>query len=305
MSNELSIWESKSSLAEIEEVYCKDLNPIERKCFRAIGVLTNLNPFMREIFAVKYSKDAPAQIFIGRDGYRKVAQRQPQYDGHFRDAIKEGDTFEMHDGNPRHVYGKNRGKVIGAYFLGYRKDISRPYYIHVDFQEYTTGKSIWLTKPSTMIQKVAEAQGLRMMFDLFSGTYDESERWDQEKPMKVLTPQSDKPFVVRGKDYIPTISESGAFDNILALKKEHEPDVKLSSVDNIQDCQEIFLTDMDSFTLSKSFEELKTHFAHSYRKTFDIKNEVIAEQMRGILKQVYDKIKATFLDNNPEKQSAA
>ncbi len=193
MSNELSlitenpmkIWEDKTSLAEIRKIYAKDATDFEFSCLVGLGKATDLNPFLREIWLVKY-KDYPAQIFIGRDGYRKTAQKNKDYDYHQSDAVYENDNFEVIDGAVRHAYKLvNRGSLVGAYCVVQRHGSSRPMYVYVPLQEYNSGSNpVWKSKPSTMIKKVAEAQALRATFqEQLGGTYDDSEDWSAKRDL--------------------------------------------------------------------------------------------------------------------------
>jgi phage recombination protein Bet len=180
-----AIWQEQTKLAEVKKIYGKELTDSEFAILVQIGQATHLNPFLREIWAVKYGT-SPAQIFIGRDGYRKAAQSNPDYDYHLADAVYQNDDFKIEDGEVRHTYsGKDRGTLVGAYCVVKRKSSTKTMFNFVDIKEYSTGKSLWVGKPATMIKKVAEAQGLRMAFQqLFAGTYDETEAW--EEPAKPL-----------------------------------------------------------------------------------------------------------------------
>lgn len=175
----LEVW---NKINEIRKVFAPNLSDKEFIFFVELGKSLGANPFKREIWAVKYDKNQPAQIFLGRDFYRKKAQELPNYNGHIVDAVYENDEFEVVNGQPKHRYSlKNRGKLIGAYCVVYRKDTENPYFVYVDFNEYNKGFSNWKSMPATMIKKVAEAQALRGAFQgVFAGTYDESEQW--EKP---------------------------------------------------------------------------------------------------------------------------
>jgi phage recombination protein Bet len=185
----LSMWQEKTSLQLVKDTYGKNLTNMEWNMFMQMGLATGLNPFLKEIWAVKY-KDFPAQVFIGRDGYRKSAQRHPAYDFHTVDAVYENDEFSQENGVVKHKYQlKNRGKCVGAYCITKRKGSSQPTFVYVEMAEYNTGQSLWKRadaeaykdrgKPVTMIKKVAEAQCLRAVFqELFAGTYHEYEQWD-------------------------------------------------------------------------------------------------------------------------------
>lgn len=103
--------------------------------------------------------------------------------------------------------------------------------------EYNTGRSVWAQKPSTMIKKVAEAQVLRMTFqELFAGTYDESEQWDDDRkeqpankaksPQKRvidMTPETDEAPVDPGvlyEEYLSRLSKIKSIDELSAIFEE-------------------------------------------------------------------------------------
>lgn len=168
----------QAQLTQFKTSYAVWATPQELWMFIAIIKTTWLNPFKREIWFVKYWS-GQAQIFIGRDGYRKVAKAHSKYLWHRVDVVCENDTFKVKNGQvEEHSYEvKERGKIIWAYCIAKVEWQSEPIMHFVDFSEYNTWKSKWLTSPKTMIKKVAEAQTLRMAFDdLLEGTYDESEQ---------------------------------------------------------------------------------------------------------------------------------
>lgn len=214
-TKEVSVWDKQGAIQEIKKIYGKDLSDGEFTTLVEIGKATNLNPFLREIWAVKYGNSA-ANIFIGRDGYRKRAQADADYDYHLVDAVYEKDEFKVTNGEIEHSYGlTDRGKLVGAYCNVKRKSSSKPIYVFVDIKEYSTGKSLWNPqsgKPATMIKKVAEAQALRMAFQgLFGGTYDESENWMKDKP---------KPKQVYEDYHQELLASSDQVDSIQSLIKE-------------------------------------------------------------------------------------
>lgn len=197
---QMGMWDDKAKQEEMKKLICKvKLSEVEFATFIEMGRATQLNPFLREIWVVKYDEKSPASIFIGRDGYRKAAQRDQDYEYHLADAVYSNDKFRFNvkDGFPEHEYNlKDRGELLGAYCLVKRKSSERPSYTFVKLSEYSTGKSLWnpaTGKPETMIKKVAESQGLRGAFqDLLGGTYapEEMER-DQ---MTVIDGDTGKPI---------------------------------------------------------------------------------------------------------------
>ena len=177
LNNSMSMWEDNQKIEEIRKLFAPKLTESEFQYFVGLGKAAGLNPFLREIWSVKYDERSPAQVFIGRDGYRKAAQAHHEYDYHQCDAVYENDVFEVQDGIVKHAYKlTQRGALIGAYCIAKRHKSSRPMYVFVEVKEYSTGKSVWSQKPATMIKKVAESQCLRACFqDLLGGTYGEEE----------------------------------------------------------------------------------------------------------------------------------
>jgi phage recombination protein Bet len=185
----MMIWDDSKKLEEIRQIFAPKLNTAEFDAFVGMGKASGLNPFLREIWAVKYQDNAPAQIFVGRDGYRKAAQRHYEYDFHECDAVYSNDKFKRNSitGEIAHEYNlKDRGELLGAYCIVKRKSSVRPSYTWVKLSEYSTGKSLWnpqTGKPETMIKKVAECQGLRAAFqDLLGGTYSDGEADSMQQP---------------------------------------------------------------------------------------------------------------------------
>jgi len=211
-SKEVSLWNDKNELTDVrtmlKEQYGSHLTDQEFGVLCKIGQATGLNPFMGEIYALKYGEKGRVSIFVARDGYRRSAQAHPAYQGHTVDAVHANDEFRAKpsEGEVSHDYAKgDRGPVIGAYCIVHRKGC-KPMYTFVEIAEYYSGQresypdgpvkmkkgyqgkpdypakpTTWDEKPATMIKKVAEAHGLRGAFqELFGGTYEESEKWDEK-----------------------------------------------------------------------------------------------------------------------------
>ncbi len=174
--NAISVWEN---LSEVRTQFAPTLTDKEFAFFVTLGKSLGANPFKREIWAVKYDQTKAASIFLGRDFYRMKAQEQPDYDGHVADAVYSNDKFMVENGIPKHSYSlTDRGTLLGAYSVVYKKSQTHPFFTFVKLSEYDKGQALWLKMKETLIKKVAEAQGLRGAFQgVFAGTYDESEDW--------------------------------------------------------------------------------------------------------------------------------
>lgn len=168
----------------IREQFAPNLTPVEFKFFCGMGASLGANPFIREIWAVKYSEHKPAAIFLGRDFFRRKAQEQEDYNGHVVEAVYSNDDCIIEDGIVSHNWRPvDRGSLVGAYCRVHRRGIDKPFFVYCELSEYDkevkTGdkKNLWNTMKSTMIKKVAEAQAIRMAYQgLFKGSYSEAEQ---------------------------------------------------------------------------------------------------------------------------------
>jgi phage recombination protein Bet len=237
----LSVWENEVTIQEIKEIFGKTLSAQEFKMLVNMGKSTGLNPFLREIWCVKYG-DSPASIFIGRDGYRRSAQSDPNYDYHSIDCVYSNDNYQMVNGEVVHKYNlSDRGFLIGAYCSVKRKNSSKPITVFVSFKEYNTGKAEWAKKPETMIKKVSEAQALRMAFQaLFSNTYDESEQYNIEETANkrtILVDDANKKLGITTKlidNFEVTFQNCNTLEELKScfdlLKKEYKDTKNLSEL---------------------------------------------------------------------------
>jgi phage recombination protein Bet len=111
-----------------------------------------------EIFFIKYGS-SPGTIVVGLDGFRVRASRTGK-----------------HVGTKRGVLRDEAGRCIGGWAEVYRSDWEQPAREEVALKEYSTGRNNWLSKPETMIKKVAECAALRMAFpDELGGVYSSEE----------------------------------------------------------------------------------------------------------------------------------
>lgn len=138
--------------------------------------MQKLNPLANgEVYLIKYDKDAPAQMVVGKDAYTKRAFINPNYIGK-EDGITvlRGNQIVQKAGcclYPQEV-------LIGGWCRVFyeRKGKERVAFREVALEEYNTQKSNWNSKPSTMINKVAIAQCIRDAFPAdYEGLYSEDE----------------------------------------------------------------------------------------------------------------------------------
>ncbi len=235
-SNIMDVW-AEENLREIHELFAPNLSPIEFKAFVGMGKATGLNPFLREIWAIKYDKSKPPQIFIGRDGYRKSGQQHPEYDYHRVEAVYSEDFFENNNGVINHKYGfAKRGILLGAYCMIKRKNSSKETFVSVMLHEYDKKQSNWNSMKETMIKKVAESQGFRFTFqEKFSGTYSEYEDYIDGQVVNVQN--SDEENKSQTQKLLDRIkNEKGTSNESITIKNN---DAIMAAENSTTECQDI------------------------------------------------------------------
>ena len=168
----------------LKNTVAKGATDNEFALFAHLAKTYGLDPFAKEIFFMKYGNQA-ATIITGRDGYLKIANGRPEMDGIQSDSVCENDRLSKNnDGTVDHAYGTpERGKVIGAYALVFRKDRSRAAYFYAPRAEYNASSNpTWKKYPTAMIIKVAEACALKRAFSISGLVTQEEMDVSQERP---------------------------------------------------------------------------------------------------------------------------
>ena len=176
------------------------LNNEEFMLFTELCKSTKLNPFKREIWAIKAG--GRLQLMTGINGYWAIANAHPQFDGTEQEI--EVDPL----GNP----AKAICKV-------YRKDRRFPSVAIALMKEYRKDSPVWREKPSVMLMKCAESVALRKAFPQeLNGLYTQEEMPQEfseqniiqpvkavtiteriSAPAKVETPIEEKPYKYDGR----------------------------------------------------------------------------------------------------------
>ncbi len=172
---------------------CKGVSNEEFEIFLMACSKTQLDPFMRQIYAVKRKSKKPdgtwgetMTIQTGIDGYRLIAERTERY------APGPEPTYTL----------DNQGHLISAtsYIKKMTKDgtwhtVSASAYLDEYCQttlDRQTGEKkpigMWANMPKTMLAKCAEAQALRKAFPAeMSGVYTKEEM--QQAEVEDITPK--------------------------------------------------------------------------------------------------------------------
>lgn len=170
----------------IKNTVAKNATDSELEVFLTLASRYDLDPFSKEIWFLKYGGKDP-QIFTSRDGFVKIAKKDPDFKQIQSHGVFENDEFEVKqefvDGsfkitNFKHNFqAKDRGKCIGAYCIieYYNK---KPLLVYVDYDEYKSSTTTWKKNPSAMIRKVAEKEACRQSASI-SGLHIPEEMGDE------------------------------------------------------------------------------------------------------------------------------
>ena len=141
--------------------------------FLSLCRFQRLNPFIREAYLIKYG-NSPATVVVGKDVLLKRAMRSDKFGGLSAGVIVVNAANEIEEREGTFVLPDET--LVGGWAKVIIKGYNVPFYASVSMKEYSTGKSNWLTKPATMIRKVAMAQALREAFpEEMSNLYEQEE----------------------------------------------------------------------------------------------------------------------------------
>lgn len=138
--------------------------------------MQKLNPLVSgEVYLIKYSKDEPAQMVVGKDAFLRRAYSDPNYlckqDGI---TVQRGNQIIQKEGCCLYPGEQLVGGWCRVTYLRANKE--RTAFREVALAEYNKGQANWKSKPSTMINKVAVSQCIRDAFPKdYEGVYSEDE----------------------------------------------------------------------------------------------------------------------------------
>jgi len=140
----------------LKDTVCRGATDAQFKMFVEVCRATKLNPFLKEIWFVPN-----VGVMAGRDGYLRVANEQPQFDG--METLVDRDS---------------QGVPIKATCRVWRKDRTHPITCEAYYNEYKKSSQVWTTYKSAMIAKVAEVLALKRSFSI-NGVVTEEEIGEQ------------------------------------------------------------------------------------------------------------------------------
>lgn len=157
-STDVTRYDQPDMVNTIRQTVAKGATDAQLQMFLAVCKRTGLDPFLKEIW---YVPDR-GTIMAGRDGYLRVANEHPMFDG--METRVERDSNNI---------------PIKAICSVYRKDRSHPITCEAYYSEYKKASPVWNQYPSAMISKVAEVLALKRSFSI-NGVVTEEEIGDGE-----------------------------------------------------------------------------------------------------------------------------
>lgn len=199
MPNEITKYEALDgtqvalSVQDAREHFCPQASDKDVVKFLAISRSMGANPFAGETYLVGYQ---------GRDGFQasiltsvhfmnRVAQGHPDYDGIASGIVTLANGDLCYRQGAMLVPGE---QLVGGWAEVYSKERSHPFRAEVSLAEYNTGRSLWKSKPATMIEKVAKAQAWRGAYPgSFSGVYTSDEVSERQAAPQPVHAQVQQP----------------------------------------------------------------------------------------------------------------
>ena len=166
--------------------------------FMATCKALGANPYLKDVYLVKYSGSDDAQIMAGKNYYTRVAASIDTYDGMTAGIVCVSTSGEVAYRVGSMSYPDDT--CIGGWAEVHDKRWSVPVRVEVAMGEYNSHRNLWKSKPLTMIRKVALVQALREAYpDRFAGVYDSSEMPEQgpkHQPAQPAQPAQEQPDMV-------------------------------------------------------------------------------------------------------------
>lgn len=170
----------------LKRTVCKGANDDELGLFLAVSSRAGLDPFIRQIHAVKrYNRQTEREemsIQTGIDGYRLIAHRTKEMDG------QDPPMWCGPDGVWKDVWIPDEPPVA-AKVVVYRKGHSKPYTGIAKYSAYVQRtrqgdpNHFWKTMPDNQLAKCAEALALRKAFPAeLAGIYTNEEMEQADNP---------------------------------------------------------------------------------------------------------------------------
>lgn len=207
MTQEIAVQTQQAQLAQrqamtpdqvalIKRTICKGATDDELKLFLHLCNRTGLDPFAKQIHAIKRKSwndesqqwEEQMSYQVGIDGFRLIAERTGMYEG------QTAPEWCGEDGIFRTVWTSQQPPAaarVGIFRKGFREALYAVAHYHEYVQKRRDGKPVrmWGQMACTMLRKCAEAQALRMAFPLELGRLYTPEEMEQSQLVSVSPAQ--------------------------------------------------------------------------------------------------------------------
>ena len=219
--------------ALISSTIAPGCTPDELKLFAYACHRTGLDPFSRQIYAIKRGK---MTIQVGIDGLRSIAERSGELDGSATFWIGDAEGSQWAD-----VWLGSKPPAAAKTII-YRKGCSHSFVGVARFQDYNAGgQGLWSKMPAAMIAKCSEALALRKAFPAdMSGVYTVDEMEQAETvtvtPAPALAPAAfagDAKVFAAGKAAIAKATTIQQLEDIAARMELRKNDLSQQQFDTL------------------------------------------------------------------------
>ncbi len=206
--------------------------PHELSLFINMCQSAQLNPFLNQIYFIKYGDKANIQISV--EGIQAIARRREDFAGFTAEVVKENDHFQADviKAEVEHkVSGFTRGKTVGAYCIAHRKNFPSVLVLigkeETKAMETGNNKNMWANYYDDMIRKHAIKRALKLQFGIEIGEDEQPSeptsriptyQPDQSKPVIDMMPTKTIE-VDEGKHIDPEVEMKNAWEEIRRLSE--------------------------------------------------------------------------------------
>lgn len=188
----------------------KDVFSFLAKC-RARG----LNPLAGDAYMTSYRNrdgSTSTSVIVSKDYFVRTATQQAGFDGMRAGVVvanRKTGELTYREGS---IVGKNSECLVGGWAEVYDKGRRFASRAEVSLDEYDQGRSLWKSKPATMIRKVALVQALREAYPgAFGGIYDRDEMPEPVIPIPDAPTVDEQPADAEAVE-AETVAEPGSVD---------------------------------------------------------------------------------------------
>ena len=158
---------------DVKQFICPKATDAEVGIFLRKCQYLKLNPFLQQIYLIKYDDKALAATVISKHAYIGIAQKQPDFLGLISGVIVLRGDKVVERQSSFYVEGE---QLVGGWARIRKRGLTEPIEARLNLKEFNRHQAQWNDKPAVMIQKCAEVAAIRLAFpDLLTGVTTETE----------------------------------------------------------------------------------------------------------------------------------